>query len=362
MRAINASVMRQVNKRLILNQIRLRPISRAELAEETGLTRASVTQIVEELMSEGLVIETSAVGRSRLGRRSTQLAVNPQAGVIFSVSLSRSQCTVGVTNMHGAVLRQNTELVPGRTPSEVLDAIAATIAAQRKALNLDQRRIFGVGVSAPGPLNPDTGALLNPERFDMWHNLPFAQLLAQRTALPVCIENTADAQALEQMYFGRAGESFALLRVEDSISVGAVIRGDLYRGAPDFPLAFGGLPSAFGGPSLDALVAPASLLSDSGWRSWAELIGHSGTESAAAAIDQLLAHLAHAVICAAYAYRVSSIVLSGEVGELLAPLLTRLEAVVGAQHPPCASLRLRVADTNPVRAAAAPLFNSLFAE
>ena len=54
MRAINASVMRQVNQTLLLNRIRTRPISRAELAEETGLTRASVTQIVEELINAGL--------------------------------------------------------------------------------------------------------------------------------------------------------------------------------------------------------------------------------------------------------------------------------------------------------------------
>ena len=49
MRAINATVMRHINRTLLLNQIRMRPISRAELAEETGLTRASVTQIIEEL-------------------------------------------------------------------------------------------------------------------------------------------------------------------------------------------------------------------------------------------------------------------------------------------------------------------------
>lgn len=360
MRAINATVMRQVNKRLILNHIRLRPISRAELAEETGLTRASVTQIVEELIGEGMVIETSVIGRTRLGRRSTQLAVNPKAGAIFAVNLGRSQCTVGVTDMHGNVLRQNTELVPGRTPGEILNAVADTIARQTAELGLDRQAIFGVGVSAPGPLNPETGALLNPVRFDMWHNLPLAQLLCQRTGLNVYLENTADAQALEQKYFAGAGESFALVRVEDSLSVGVVMRDSLYRGAPDFPLALGSCPVAGDGGSIDELIALSAKLEESGMRSWAELMRRSEEPAAAAMVDHLLKYLGYAVMNICYAYRVGNIVLGGEVGELLGPVVSRLEDAVKLHLAQRTPLSIRVAESSPVRMAAAPLYDTLF--
>lgn len=131
MRAINASVMRQVNQTLLLNRIRTRPISRAELAEETGLTRASVTQIVEELINAGLVIETSMVERSRLGRRSTQLAINPGAGYVFGVMMRPLGCTVGTTDMLGRTLVQNLEITNGREPGDVLDSVAQLIEAQR---------------------------------------------------------------------------------------------------------------------------------------------------------------------------------------------------------------------------------------
>ena len=360
MRAINATVMRQVNKRLILNQIRLRPISRAELAEETGLTRASVTQIVEELISEGMVIEASVIGRTRLGRRSTQLAINPRAGSIFAVNLGRAHCTVGVTNMHGSVMRQNTELVPGRTPSEILDAIAAIIAQQKTALNLDDRPVFGIGVSAPGPLNPEDGVLLNPVRFDMWHNLPLAQLLSQRTGLPVFIESTADAQALEQKYFADCGESFALVRLEDSLSVGVVMRGALYRGAPDFPLSLGQCPSVAGGRCIDEQIFSQEL--PEGCHNWHELMAAAAEPAAATVIDRLLAHLSHAVTNVAYAYRAGTILLGGEVGELLGPLLARLEQSVRAHLPAGTPLSIRIADTSPVRMAAAPLYHSIFGD
>ena len=89
MNAINASVMRSANRKMLLDHIRRRPISRSELAEATGLTRASVTQIIDELMAGGLVREVASVGRNRLGRRSVQLALCPQARCLFGVHLSR---------------------------------------------------------------------------------------------------------------------------------------------------------------------------------------------------------------------------------------------------------------------------------
>jgi len=353
MRAINATVMRQVNKRLILNQIRSRPISRAELAEETGLTRASVTQIVEELISEGMVIETSIIGRTRLGRRSTQLAVNPRAGAIFAVNLGREHCTVGVTDMRGAVLRQNTELVPGRTPGEILDAVADTIARQTKALGLDEKRIFGVGVSAPGPLNPETGVLLCPVGFEMWHNLPVAQLLSQRTGLPVYLESAADAQALEQKYFSRAGDSFALVRVEDSLSVGVVVRGSLYRGEPGFPLDLGRCPFV-DGRCLDELVAPSILSASAGAHSWAEYLKQDSAR------EQMISDLARVLVNVIYAYRVGSIILGGAAGELLAPCIATIENTVRERLAPGTPLTIRAAQTNPVCMAAMPVYDTLF--
>ena len=101
MRAVNAAVMRRFNRQLILNRIRKGPVSRMELAEATGLTRASVAQIVEQLIGEGIVVETLRSGRERSGRRSTQLTVVGSAGMIFGVSLNAERCEVGAINLRG---------------------------------------------------------------------------------------------------------------------------------------------------------------------------------------------------------------------------------------------------------------------
>lgn len=356
MRAINATIMRQVNRTLILNHIRLRPISRAELAEETGLTRASVTQIVEELITEGLVIETSIIGRTRLGRRSTQLAINPRSGVIFGVNLDRSHCTVGVVNMHGAVMHQNTELVSGRTPEEVLSAIADTIKNQIRLIGVTPAQVRGVGMCAPGPVNSDQGRILTPGSFDGWHNLPVGSILSEHTGLPVRLESAADAQALEEKYFGRLGDNFILIRIDESVSVGVVVRGQLYRGAPDFPVELGLCPSGDG--HLDRLISVPALLRDTPYRSWEELIEHG---AAGEGFDRLVSLLGVSIAGIIHAYRIDTVVLAGPLGQSAA-LRHRLNDVIRrtCQFPFASGPIHPGVDSDPIRMSAAPIYHILF--
>ena len=171
MRAINASAMRQYNRRMLLNEIRRQPVSRAELAERTHLTRASVTQIIEELIGEGLVVEGASVERSRLGRRSTLLNINPSAGAILGVNLSRGQCDVGAVDLLGTVLRYRVLPVPGRSADDLLDEIAEHLAGLRRELTAEGFRVFAAGFCAPGPLEPRTGLMLNPPNFKAWHGV-----------------------------------------------------------------------------------------------------------------------------------------------------------------------------------------------
>ena len=106
MRAINSSVMKQSNRRMVLGWIRRRPISRAELSDCTQLTRASITQIVDELMQDGLVTEAESVGNNNLGRKQTRLAIVEDALYIAGVNLRRTGYDLGVINLAGEVLWQ----------------------------------------------------------------------------------------------------------------------------------------------------------------------------------------------------------------------------------------------------------------
>ena len=363
MRAINATVMRQVNRTLILNKIRMRPISRAELAEETGLTRASVTQIVEELIREGIVVETSMIGRSRLGRRSTQLAIDAKAGTIFGISLDQAQCVVGAINMRGEVLRQTVELISGRAVPEVLDAIAEIIKKQQTALGLDPKRVRGISISVPGPVNADNGSILTHDGFSAWHNLPLAEMLSVRTGQPVWLETAANAQALDEKYFGTRGENFILVRVSESISTGAIVRGELYRGAPDFVVQLGNCPADSDKKlSLNQLIAVPALLRDTPWRRWSDLLQHESEPEAEQVIDRMVPRLAAAIINLIHAFSIDRVMLAGDLCGASDLLLTKINHAVraGVHHPVTHALVSTVSESNPVRIGASPAFHNLF--
>ena len=353
MRAINASVMRQANRTLLLNRIRMRPISRAELAEETGLTRASVTQIVEELINEGMVIETSMVERSRLGRRSTQLAISAQAGYTVGVALGPMECTVGVTDMLGQVLMRSIELVNGREPGAVLDAVAGIIAGQLKTLGVAAEKVFGIGVSVPGPVDQKYGIAQNLTGMESWNGIALRRELSSRTGMKVYSESAANAQALEQKYFGSAGENFALVRMEDALSVGVVVQDALYRGSAEFAVELGQCPAGpDGGQTLNELLAGDGRMS---WRRMLEKPDEPETEQALLQLSYPLA----SVMCV---YQVRHAALGGSVGERLKPLLPKLLQRVQSLLPVQVSngVTLTVAETDLVRMAASVVYHRIF--
>ena len=147
-RATNAATMRASNRRLILNLIRLKPISRVELSERTRLTRASLTQIVDELIAEGLVETASTEARGTLGRRRTQLALRRDARLVFGVNIRRRHCWVGAINLYGEVRAQQGISLADRTAPQAMEEIASVIRAQAAALDLPPERIAGICPSA----------------------------------------------------------------------------------------------------------------------------------------------------------------------------------------------------------------------
>lgn len=338
MRAINASAMRQYNRRMLLNEIRREPVSRAELAERTHLTRASVTQIIEELIGEGLVVEGASVERSRLGRRSTLLDINPSAGAILGVNLSRRQCDVGAVNLRGTVLSHRVLPVAGRFAETLLDEIAQQLDELRRKLVGEGLPVFAAGFCAPGPLEPHTGQILNPPNFEAWHGVNVAQTLREKLNLPVFLENVANAHALAEKYFGVAAdaENFVLIRVDEGVGAGLFVRGGLYRGAHNYAAEFGHLSVDINGPvcvcgnrgCLEKYVSIPALLKNTPYASWRELRAHRDEPAAQAAEAQLVRYMSHGIVSIVNAFDVEKVILAGELAEQADDLIDRINAEI----------------------------------
>ncbi len=168
-RAGNATHMKIVNRKTILNMIRECPISRADLARKTGLTRAAVTMIVDSFIQDKIVLETG-VSRTRSGRSPIILELNPNRYYALSLDLSRTGYHLGLVDLMGkVVLAQSIHINAVENPLEAVDLFTETLKKIISASEIKKDKLLGLGVSSPGPVDIQNGIILNPPNFSMWH-------------------------------------------------------------------------------------------------------------------------------------------------------------------------------------------------
>ncbi len=150
------------SKGVVLDLIRAQgPISRVALADATGLTQATMSTVVRQLLSEGLVVETGR-GESTGGKPPVMLDVNPNSRFAVGVQLGRESITYVVINLSGAIVgRTRTPGIGTTEPNEMVTRLAAEIGRTLTGLGIETGSVLGVGVVAPGPLDLSRGVILH---------------------------------------------------------------------------------------------------------------------------------------------------------------------------------------------------------
>lgn len=372
MPAINAAVMHSLNRKLILNSIRARPVSRVELARETKLTRATVTYIVDELLAEGLVREGGPAESGRLGRRSTLLTLTKDRHAFIGVNLGRRQCGVGTMNLGGEVLSRRTIPVEGRSVRAVQEEIAEAAKEQADALTAQGIRAESAGVCAPGPLNSETGTLLTPPNFAGWHGRNVTEPVERATGLKAYLDNCSNAHALTESYFGVAAgaESFVLLRVDEGVSSGVIVDGQPYSGTHRFASELGHMSVDLNGLECDCgnrgclekYIALPALLKGTRYADWAELVDSVGEREADEVTDRLVNYLSAGIVNIINAFDVGRVVIAGELTYRSETLFRRVNenvlrrAIFPMAEPPV----IAGSEADPIRMGAAPAYRAFF--
>lgn len=375
MRAINSGIMKRLNRSMVLDCIRRNPISRASIADETQLTRASVTQIVDELMQDGLVVEHAAVSSKGPGRKQMLLALNRDALCIASVNLSCCSYTLGIMNLGGRVLYRDGGEMENRCPDEVLDEIAAKLKLAVAKLNPALRKIYAMGVTAPGPLDLEKGCIKNPPSMPCWHHAPVVEELRRRLGWDVYLGNISSAHAMDELYFGIGKddvENFMVLTVGKTVGTGFVIGGRPFRSKPGFAPEIGhislkrdGEPCACGNRGcFEQYIAFPQALRGTPFASWEEVVDQLNTDPAAAALlDRIASDLAFEIINISNVLYLDKVVLSGDYvygGDRLAASINN--KIEGRSLHELQGIRVVAASgMNMVRIAAMPAYHTLFA-
>jgi predicted NBD/HSP70 family sugar kinase len=379
---------------LVLDLVRFRgPISRVEIADLTGLTQGTISNVVRALLAEGLVQETGA-RKYTGGQPRVMLTLNPRSRFSVGVQLDADWIVVVVVDAAASVIaRARVRGARSSAPPDVVSAVAHQVDVLLRATGIDPELVVGLGVAAPGILDLQAGTILVARTLEPWRDFPVQQALQEATGLQVYLDSDATAAAVGEFWGGglEGSRAHCTVYMGASIGVGIVIDGSVYRGASSNtgPLGYMRMPGdrATRGMTVEELAGPRAIAERAraaiaaGRSSSAQLSldGDPFSDFAAVAnaavlgdplslalIKESAEHLAAAVTTVVNLLDADSLVLAGPsftiAGSIYLTIVrdqNRTDFVAQAKHDVSVELSINIADAAAVGAAALVLQHRL---
>ncbi len=223
--------LREANRaRLVESLKRHGRLTQVELAGSTGLSPATVSNIVKELTASGL-LHTSFTSRS--GRRATLVSLARQLGLVAGVHFSSRQLHIAIADTARAIVTQSSlPLALDHRHDAELDRLGLLLGDMMESLGGSLSDLLAVGLALPAPIDPRTGMVSTPGLLRGWEGVDVAASLSERIGRPVYVDSEANLGGLAEARegSGREASSSVFIRVGHTISAGLIVGGDLFRG------------------------------------------------------------------------------------------------------------------------------------
>lgn len=239
------ALVREINLALIMNRLLAHPsLSRASLAEVTGLNKSTVSSLVQELIDRQFVREVG-LSSSGVGRPPMLLEINPQAGYIVSCELGVDFLSVICANFGAEVVWRHREDIHDRKSQHaIIERMLALLfeaarAGERLCANCGQ--LLGLAVGAPGLADSATGTLLFAPNLK-WENVALRDILRSAFPnVPIFVENEANMAALGEYFFGAAKGYKEVLFISAGVGLGGavILDGAIFKGTTGYASEFG---------------------------------------------------------------------------------------------------------------------------
>ncbi len=227
-RPAGQQTVRRHNLGLVLEQIATgHGRSRAQLAHATGLTRTTVSALVDELVATRLVSEL-APDRGSRGRPAAPLVLNPNGPAGLGIEINVDYISACVVDLTGAVRSRRTTITDNRLGTPRAGLQRALRLAEQVRADVDLP-VAGVTLALPG-LVDDDGVLRRAPNLPRWEGIDAAPVLGEALRLPVGVDNEANLAALAELWFGDGLPDFMLVSGEVGVGAGVVLGGRLFRG------------------------------------------------------------------------------------------------------------------------------------
>lgn len=230
----NQQVVKKNNKALVFQMImEQEPISRADIAQISGLNKTTVSTFVTELIEEDLIFE-SGPGVSSGGRRPVILHFNKNAGYAIGIDIGVNYVLSVLTDLKGNILIEKNQPITRTTYATVMGIVQNMIQSLMDEMPNSRYGIVGIGVGVPGIVNNEGTILLAPNLG--WSNIQFKEDLEKLFDVPVIIENEANAGVVGEQQFGvgQDHENILYISAGIGIGVGIIVNKELYKGINGF--------------------------------------------------------------------------------------------------------------------------------
>lgn len=257
---------RDLNRLAILRLIgSAGPIARKDVAQQLGLSPATVTSITRELLERG-VVRVADTAPSNGGRPAILLELVGSAASALGVKIAPDHL-VGVRVDLDAGLLDRYELEFDAAAPGSIERLGDVLAEWVGPASSTQP-LLGVGLGMPGVVDPRRGSVDSPMLG--WQNVPLGRMLKKRLRVPVVVDNDVNTLAVSERLYGRGRdvENFVTVTIGRGVGLGIVAAGDIYHGYGGGAGEFGHVSAVDDGPvcscgrrgCLEAVVADPALV------------------------------------------------------------------------------------------------------
>ncbi|PKL00639.1 MAG: hypothetical protein CVV56_04940 [Tenericutes bacterium HGW-Tenericutes-1] len=237
MHTANLQSVKMMNIQLVLEKmIEIRETTRIELSQLTTLNKATISSIVQELVSRHFVLETDKTVKTA-GRSANVIILNKNAGRIFSMELLPKELYAIITNLYGEILYEIRKPIVNPELNYYLTEIMKTIDELKQNTFDSIYGIIGIGVGVYGILSKDKKIKFTT--FNSWKDVELKKIIEDYSGIKTYVENEANISALGEKISYPDFDSLVSLNIGTGVGVGIIIGNALYTGNDGYAGEFG---------------------------------------------------------------------------------------------------------------------------
>ena len=222
------------NKHAALDLIRFSAtgLSRTDIADKMGLTRAAVSLIVNDLLENKIILEAESRSAPS-GRPPVVLEINPERGLVGAIDMGATHVSIALADFTARILQETEfpfDIKDG--PKVCLEQANQNLLKLLESQGLTLSKLSAVGVGVPGPVITESGMVVAPPIMPGWDRYPILAILKEMWGCPVTLNNDAELGALGEWAYGagRGEKNIAYIKVGSGIGAGLILNRQIYGG------------------------------------------------------------------------------------------------------------------------------------